>query len=160
LLIASPAKGDSSLDTFTYQVTVPQYDPYPNITTMSWQAESSPDPISFCAICDQFTITTNLMVNGTDIGPTLITFGTGGGKGAFEIPSLGVVTYGANPWAGAEYPTFFPGTYSVTLSDITSPTYTTLTVTPTPEPSTLSLLFPALLGCLFFASLSKGFWVR
>jgi hypothetical protein len=160
LLFAPPARADST-DTFTFQVTNQGGKPFFGVTSLSWVADSSPTPVSFCGICFQFTITADLTVNGTDIGPTSIAIGNGDGTGGFVVPSLGLNVFSSQLYVGPPNdPTFVPGTYLMYDTDLPAPVLGVLTVVATPEPGVLSLLCAGLLGALFIALYSNRLWIR
>jgi hypothetical protein len=128
----TPAKANS-IDTFVFQTCE---GPVPSTcgvggsfnNTYTWQAPSSPTPInpcSFPSVC--FSIIADLAANGTDLGPTTITFEDQGAEGAgdnlFTIPALNLHSNGGPMFTGPNgtvsglptwlpwTPTFVTGTY-------------------------------------------------
>lgn len=145
-----PAKANS-IDTFVFQTCEgvqsscgPGLQSFNN--TYTWQAPASPSPSTFNPNTEGgafswFTIIANVTANGTDIGPTTISFNaaTPFDGPFFQISASPVSANGFVPqiWTGPDSaPTFIPGSYAVVwpISPVGTLTITSSSVA---EPSVL-----------------------
>jgi hypothetical protein len=154
------AKADA-IDTFVYQ-PCSAASPYTCVLTgdtYTWEAPSSPTPVSYSSVIPNlgFTIDATVTFDGTLSGSEAITFGGDycGDPAGFNIPTLGLYGCGGPFWTGSpSSPSFVTGTFTQSLSDVPSPVAGILTIY-TSEPGTFLLLGSALLTLLGY-SLSRS----